>query len=100
MLALVLVLLLLLSSSQRWYLFLFYQSPNLNNKLRTLTDKCLTKIDQFQFSNDEKVSTVRMRGPLGGANMTSNSVGLLFYSVLSTFLPSKVMMFESNSLTY
>ena len=35
-----------------------------------------------------------MRGPLSGANMTSNSVGLLFYSVLSTFLPAKVMMFD------
>ena len=37
---------------------------------------------------------MRMRGPLSGANMTSNSVGLLFYSVLSTFLPAKVIMFD------
>ena len=37
---------------------------------------------------------MRMRGPLSGANMTSNSVGLLFYSVLSTFLPAKVMIFD------
>ena len=37
---------------------------------------------------------MRMRGPLSGANMTSNSVGLLFYSVLSTFLPAKVMMID------
>ena len=35
-----------------------------------------------------------MRGPLSGANMTSNSLGLLFYSVLFTFLPAKVMMFN------
>ena len=63
--------------------------------MRTLTDKCLTKVDYISVHfNDEKVSTVRMRGPLSGANMTSNSVGLLFYSVLSTFLPAKVMMFD------
>ena len=37
---------------------------------------------------------MRMRGPLSGANMTSNSLGLLFYSVLFTFLPAKVMMFN------
>ena len=32
-----------------------------------------------------------MRGPLSGANMTSNSVGLLFYSILSTLLPAQFL---------
>ena len=34
-----------------------------------------------------EISTVKLRGPISGVNMTSNVVGILFYTTLCIFLP-------------
>ena len=64
-------------------------APNFNILLLSRLAQCgsmgFSMIITGVYLNE--ISTVKLRGPISGINMTSNVVGILFYTVLCIFLP-------------
>ena len=64
-------------------------APNFNVLLLSRLAQCgsmgFSMIITGVYLNE--ISTVKLRGPISGINMTSNVVGILFYTVLCIFLP-------------
>ena len=70
------------------YLVIYF-APSFNILLISRLAQCgsmgLSMIITGVYLNE--ISTVKLRGPISGINMTSNVVGILFYTVLCIFLP-------------